>query len=561
MQRSDNYWLRRKVSRRGFVAGSGAAVAGAAAFAAVGCGDDDDGESATATTGSSAPTTAGGATAAATSAASRPAPNGTLKVAVASLMDQSADPFFQTGGLAQAINTHAFESFFRVNDDGQREAGLAESYEVAPDRMSMTFKMRKGVKFWDGTEMTAKDAAFSYDAYINRTPPNPSAAVLKGIVESATATDDTTLVVKFKVPTAFEGREITWFNITSQAYYEKVGAEAFKTMGMGSGPFKITKNEKGQYMEFEAHEQHWRKDRVPMVKTMRMSIVPELQTRIAQLKTGEADITEGVTGATALSLQNEKGIKIVTSGQTAWLKVNFFEPQTGASPWTDKRLREALIISINQEGIASGLLKQGKPSPNVQMWPKTLGYSEADFPVRKFDAARAKALVKEAGVEGLSFDLHSYSSSSYPLIPETTAAIAGFYTDIGLKPKIVQNEGGGYFTSFTNRKLTGVGSQGWPFMADARLIVYQYYKSGSPYGNTDNQPEIEEGVKQMIAATKQEEQLEIAKKVHKYVYDNMFFAAAPWSDSQWATSDKVQKWIRPAGDPYMTRLESVELKA
>ncbi|OAI39975.1 hypothetical protein AYO38_01390 [bacterium SCGC AG-212-C10] len=554
--------MRRKLNRRGFVMSSGAAVAGAAALAAVGCGDDDDDDAGEPTKAPAATTAAGGTTTTApTTSAARPAPAGTLKVAVSSLMDQSADPFFQTGGLAQPVNTHAFESFFRVNDDGQREQNLAESFEVSGDRLTMTFKMRKNVKFWDGTVMTAKDAAFSFNAYINRTPPNPSAAILKGLVESATAIDDTLFAVKFKKPTAFEGREITWFNITSQAYYEKVGADAFKEMGMGTGPFKITKNEKGQYMEMEANEAHWRAARVPLVKTLRLNIVPELQTRIAQLKTGEADITEGVTGATAQSLQNEKGIKIVTSPATALLKITFVEYQAGTAPWTDKRFREALTISINQEGLASGLLKQGKPSPNALLWPKTVGYSDADFPLRKYDPARAKALIKEAGLEGFAFDVHAYSSSSYPLISETAAAIAGFYTDLGLKPKIVQEEAGGYFTSYTSRKLLGVAPISFPFQPDARLIAFQYLSDKSPYGNTDGNTEIADLVAKMVASTNNEEQINYAKQIHKVVYNDFYFGTAPWSDSQWATRDNVTAWIRPAGDPYMTRLESVALKA
>jgi peptide/nickel transport system substrate-binding protein len=560
MERS-NYWLKRRLSRRGFVAGSTTAVAGAAALAAVGCGDDDDDDvepTSAPTSGGTQPTAAGGSP----TAAAKPAPSGTLRASVASLMDQSADPFYQTGGLATPISYHLFNSFFRADDNGQRELDLAESFELAQDRMSIVFKMRKDVKFWDGTPATAKDMLWSYKAFIARTPPNPFVATLNNSVVGVEAPDESTILIKLKAPTAFQGQELIFWYISSEAYYNKVGDDAFKQNGMGTGPFKLAKNEKGQFTEFEAFPDHYRKDRVPYVKTVRLNIVPELTTRLAQIKANEIELTEGVTGATAQQLKNEKGIKILTLEETAQLKYAFVEiGDKSKAPWNDIRFREALVISVNQQEIADGLLRQGKPSPNVQIWPKMKGYDAKLYPARKYDPDRAKKLIQEAGLTGTKFNVYTYTSSSYPLIPEVTQACVGFWKAIGLEPTISQQEAGGYFTQFTTRKLDGIAFISFPFQPDMRLLAFNYMRTGAGYGSTDNFKEIDDGIAAMVKAESEEEQIKIVRDIYTFAYNNFLMGTAPWSDSQWASTEKVKDWKHTAGLPYMTRLESLQLNA
>ncbi|GGC48443.1 ABC transporter substrate-binding protein [Chelatococcus reniformis] len=487
------------------------------------------------------------------------APSGKLRVAVASLMDQSIDPFFQSGGLARPINAHLYNSFFRDNDKGQRELDLAASYSVSADRKTVTFKMREDVVFWDGTPLTADDAAWSWKAFTTRTPPSADVPGLKKTIESVTATDKYTVEIKLFQPTPMECREfLAWFYISSKTHYEKVGAEAFKTQPMGTGPFKVVRNEVGSLCEMEANELHYRKDRIPGVRSLRLQVVPEPTTRIAQLRAGEVDLIEGITGVQALQLGADPNVTIVKSPATALLKLNFVEVGHNVKPWDDIRFREALVISVNQDEIVQGLLRQGKPSPNAHVYPGALGYSEAMFPVRKYDPARAKALIKEAGLVGFEFDLLGYRSSSYPSIPEVIQAIAGYWSDLGLKPKITVMESGSYFTSFVNRKLHGVAAQGWPFYNDLRRPA-AFLITGANYGATDNFPEIDDRYRQLVNEPDQDRQVKLAQEMHKFCYDNFLLGTCPWSDSQWAVSKKVKAWVRPTGDPYTTRLESIQL--
>lgn len=563
---SRNYWLRKRLSRRRFVAGTGTAAVGAVGLSAVGCGNDDDdgngghGGETPSGNGSPSPTT-GTDNGNGNGNGNGGAPSGALRVSLATLMDQSSDPRYQSGGLARPVNTSLFNGFFRRGDDAQREMDLAEGYEVSPDRMTMTFKMRPGLKFSDGSDVTIDDVVWSYSAWVDRSPPQPEAVILQGRVDSVEAVDDETCRVNLSEPTPFEGRESTWWNVSSQAYYDQVGEDEFRRSGIGTGPFKLVENVVGQYIAMEANPEHWDPEYRAKVQSVRLNVVPEQTTRISQIQAGETDIIDGVAGAQAQQLAQGAGINLVSAEATALLMFRFVEVQEGNAPWTDPRLREALVISIDQQSIVDGLLREGAPSPNVQLWPATLGYDEDLFPVRPFDPDRARELITEAGLEGFSFPINTYESSSYPLIPEVTQAIAGFWEAIGVSPTIVQGEAGGHFQSFVNREFDGVAVISWPFDPNAHTLVVNALRTGSPYGSFDGNEVIDDIADQILEEADTDRQIELAQQAHLEVYENFLMATAPWSDSLWVTTDKVTAWIRPAGEPYVTRLNSVELSS
>lgn len=482
-----------------------------------------------------------------------------LRVGLTSLIDQSVDPFYQSGGLARPISWHLYNALFRFDDNGQRELDMAESFEVSDDRKTVTFKIRQDAVFWDGSPVTAEDVAWSFDAFTTRNPPQSEVPGLLKVIESVAATEANTVVMTLFNPTPRRTEEFAlWWNISSKAHYEAVGEEAFRTQPMGTGPFKLVSNVLGSAMEMEANELHYRKDRVPSVKRIRLQVAPEVTTRIAQLRTGEVDIIDGVTGVQALQLASDPNVKIFRAAETAIMKVNFFGVQKGEAPWNDIRLREALTISINQDEIVNGLLRQGTPSPNVHMFPASKGYDPATFPVRAYDLDRAKGLIKEAGLEGFEFDVATYPSGSYASLPEIAQALAGYWSGIGLSPKVNLMESGTFIGQLVSRQLTGVGIQSIAFENDIRLTA-NWLITGAQWGSTDNIPELDDTHKLMMAETDPDKQLALATQMHKYCYDNFLFATGPWSNSQWAASTRVDQWIRPVGSPYTTRLESVVL--
>ncbi len=157
--------------------------------------------------------------------------------------------------------------------------------------------------------MTTDDVVWSHDAYVDRQPPNPAAVTMATYVESVEATDESTILIHLNRPTAFQSREIGFWPISSRAYYESVGEDEFRRTGMGTGPFRITDNRIGELTEMEANSHYWEPDRAAKVAKLRLLLVPELTTRIAQLQTEEVDIIEGVADPRARQLEETDGLK------------------------------------------------------------------------------------------------------------------------------------------------------------------------------------------------------------------------------------------------------------
>jgi peptide/nickel transport system substrate-binding protein len=170
----------------------------------VGCGDDDNGG-----TSATATSPAAGSPSAAPSAPGTPVavkPRGELKMALVTLGDQSSDPHKQNAGNNLPIINSCFEQFSRVGPDGKLVPALAKSIEESADHTTLTVKLDPAAKFWDGTSVTAEDAVWSYQRWVATKPADTYAQQAINVIDSVTATDTSTVVVKFKAPNTLRMR-------------------------------------------------------------------------------------------------------------------------------------------------------------------------------------------------------------------------------------------------------------------------------------------------------------------------------------------------------------------
>src|SRR5205823_4364860 len=136
---------------------------------------------------------------------------------------------------------------------------LAESYEVAPDNKSATFKLRPNIKFHDGSPVTPEDVKFTAENYRGA-----SAGILKSKIDRIELPDNRTVKFIFKEPfldfmTVYGSPASGAAWIVPKAYYEKVGKDGFKNAPIGAGPYRFVRQSPGQEVEFEAFPDYWRK--------------------------------------------------------------------------------------------------------------------------------------------------------------------------------------------------------------------------------------------------------------------------------------------------------------
>ena len=224
--------------------------------------------------------------------------------------------------------------------------------------------------------------------------------------------------------------QLVKLSIVPRAYVQKVGNEKFNVEPMGSGPYRFVSWQKGVRVTLAANESYWRGR--PAFKTVTFQMVPDTATRIANLKTGRADIIRQLNPDDAASLKGESRLQILSVPDRAHrLPVH----------------QRALRTDEGRSGAARHRARHQPPAPrrrtlggygrpvSILLTPANFGYVEGlkGYP---FDPARARQLLKEAGAEGA--EISFYTSPAYD--QRLVQAIQQMLQEVGLKVAISQTD-------------------------------------------------------------------------------------------------------------------------
>ena len=299
---------------------------------------------------------------------------------------------------------------------GTRFVGdLAESWTISTDRRTYTFKVRQGVKFHDGSPMTSKDVKASYDRIVF-----PQAGMVSSrqatysAVEAVEAPTPDTVVFRLKYPEAsFMAKLASPWNWIYKADILAKDPRWYEKNVMGTGPFKFVEYVRGSHWLAKKNPDYWDKGK-PYLDGYRAIFIPSSSAQVAAVRGERAMIQfRGFTPADRDSLVNALGNKI-TVQESAWNCSIGVTPNEQKKPFDDKRVRRALTLALDRHAGSAALSRialikeiagiqvPGTPwaTPPAEL-EKLAGYG------RDINAARAEArrLLKEAGVENLSFTL------------------------------------------------------------------------------------------------------------------------------------------------------------
>jgi peptide/nickel transport system substrate-binding protein len=329
--------------------------------------------------------------------------------------------------------------------------GVIQKFEASSDALSWIYHVRKGIKFQDGSDLTAKDVKFSIDAYIAKNAFNQS---LAGLVDHTEIVDDYTVRIFTK---GFQP-DLPWYTgrtrtsgyvgeVVPKDYVDKNGWQYFQQHPVGSGPWKFTRHVLGDTVEYEAVASHWRQ--TPEFKNLINIIMPEEATRVASLKTGAVDgIDASLDTAHSLELAGFKTNALDGYSSEILLHGAY---QTGAGPIADVRVRQALSLAINRDEINKTLLygksdPLGPPHNSVE----TSGFDYAywmDYAAKayRYDPEAAKTLLQQAGYSnGFSIKLWTYPMGEVPYITRLADVVQGYWLKIGVKAEISPTDDGSY---------------------------------------------------------------------------------------------------------------------
>src|ERR1700686_1444404 len=284
---------------------------------------------------------------------------------------------------------------------GKLVPGLATEWKVDDkDKTKGRFTLRKGAKFHDGGDFNADAGIWNLDQVLNdKAPPfdKRQGAQVKTRLPSVAGyarIDDSTVEITTKTVDSFFPYQMLWFLISSPAQYEKLGKDwdKFASQPSGTGPFKLTKLVPRELAELSRNPDYWDKKRLAKVDKLVLIPMPEALTRTNALLAGQVDLIE-TPAPDAVPQLKSAGMRIVDNiTPHVW---NYHLSVLPGSPWTDVRLRKALNLAIDRDGVVGLMNGLAKPAKG-QVDPSSPWFGKLGFDI-KYDLAAAKKLVQEAG--------------------------------------------------------------------------------------------------------------------------------------------------------------------
>ncbi len=381
---------------------------------------------------------------------------------------------------------------------------LATEWSSSDDLLEWTFKLRKGVKFHDGSDFTATDVAHHYNRILDPANKSRSRTFIASI-DHVEEVDPHTVKFVMKHPWM---ALLPYLATTSMSgpipSHKNVEAGLQNRSPIGTGPFKFADWQSGDRIVFEKFDDYWAADEINLDKIV-YRILPDTQTRYASLQSGEVDVIWTDRGPTIVDA--EKNPKIVTlKSEGAGASINLLNGKK--EPLNNPLLRKALTHAWNQDALVKISWQNTKPSVTHPLGgAKDCG--EANY--RHFDVAKAKDYVaqylKETGKTELPpiVMIHTSTPRGRELgeVYQQTAKAAGI--KIELQP-VDQS-------TLVKRVFTNdFDISGWRIAdgADMGPQLYAYVSEGSSYNLTGfKDPELYQMAKDMRVATTMEKRLDL----------------------------------------------------
>jgi peptide/nickel transport system substrate-binding protein len=313
----------------------------------------------------------------------------------------SQDPQVQLSGGMLQYSHWVFDPLVRYAQDMSFEPRLAERWERIDD-LTMRFYLRKGVKFHSGNPFTAKDVKFTFERFYE----SPDFKGLFTPFDGCNVIDEHTVDIKTKKPYALLINMATYIFPLDSKFYSgkdatgqpkdavvKIGPSFALHNSSGTGAYKVVEWEQGAKYVFERFADYWDKNSPGNVDKIVLTPIKEGPTRVAALLSGDVDFISPVPPQDFQRIRESKKVKLVTysGGRIITVQLN----QKRRAEFKDKRVRQAIVHAINNNGIARKIMK-GTATPAGQQGPKGyMGFLPSLTP--RYDLKKAKALMQEAG--------------------------------------------------------------------------------------------------------------------------------------------------------------------
>jgi peptide/nickel transport system substrate-binding protein len=347
---------------------------------------------------------------------------------------------------------HEIQTFMQIFDrlvfldtDGKFYPWLAESWESSKDGKSITFHLRRGVKFHDGSSFTAEAVKFTFDTIRDPKLASQAAYDYLGPYQSTEVIDPYTVRVNWKQPfaPALTNLSNPYLSIVSATAVRKLGDDSFARDPVGSGPFKFVEWIPRVRIVLERNDEYrWApsafKHQGPaLIKRLVIRIIPDASTRVNALERREIDVAARLPPIDVKRFKASRDFDVI-AGDIAGFPVSYLF-NTASPPTDDARVRQAFIQAVDRPTLVEQTFFGTRKPAYGPIAPTTIGYWPGVEKLYPYDPTKARQLLDQAGWKVGSDGIRSKDGRSldvsFPVLLETELAVGiqAAVKDVGIR--------------------------------------------------------------------------------------------------------------------------------
>ncbi len=420
-------------------------------------------------------------------------------------------PYDHSSGALYGVWQHMMEPLVEFDYQQARFVGrLAESWEYRGKEWE--FRLRKGVRFHDGSPLTSEDVAFSIDRMKNDKK-SLQRRSFRNVQEVRTPDEHTVVVVTKKPSVTFLSRGVRNRFVMSKTVADRYGKDVDKHP-TGTGPYKFVSFKRDGDLVLTRNDDYW--GQKPAVRDLVWRKVVEVSSRMAGLEAGQTDVMDRVPvhEVARLNRNPRVGVRSVPG-----LRIYFFAFNVNYKPWDNKLVRQAANYCVDADAIVKNIFDGNGEVLQGPVGPRVIGYNP-DLKRYPYDPKKARELLAKAGhPDGVDVKLH-YSPGKYEKDTELVQVVANQMSKGGFRVQIVPQE----WVVFWGRG--GVNGGKVPFyyigrgsVLDADTPLYQYFRTGGSKRTNFSHAEFDQLVDAEQAESDDAKRLSILRKMSEVIMD------------------------------------------
>lgn len=426
----------------------------------------------------------------------------------------TGDPHMTGSPSDMAILINLFDPLVRRAEEGKLQPSLATSWDLVEEK-AWEFKLRKGVKFHNGEEFNADTVKFSIGRIISEDSKSPIQELRS--VDSVEVVDPTTVRIRTNVVDPFIPDKLALFGgmMVPPEYIAEEGEDGFSNRPVGTGPFSFKEWVRDDHLTVTANKDYW--DGGPEVAEATFSFVPDSQSRVATLLSGNADIINQVP---AVALKRIKSADDLRVDKAEGIRIFYLSTAYPEGPTSDKRVRQAISYAVDTQSLIDTFLAGNGVQIAAPVATTNFG-SDVDLEPYPHNPGKAKQLLAQAGyADGFNIEMNT-SSGIYTDISQAVVQMLG---KVGINVNLNPLPDAEFEDRYSAGELAPLWNSGYSiWQGDPTTLIETFFHSGMPrakYSSAELDRMIDEMMQETNADARREQLHDVLRVLHE---------DAPWT--------------------------------